>query len=162
MTSLRAVSDLDRIPARRWSLRRVVEHLAPEGEALAGLHGRSIAIMVDAPEDIRLTTSEVEALLPAIGRRLRDAVLLGIEDPMSRLASGRPLMGSVELRFRLAGDMLLAEILDDGARRIAAGRDRDTRRLAEAGGRAGIEPRAGGGTRAWITLPLRDSVGTRQ
>ena len=66
-------------------------------------------------EDTELDKSVIEDLLDPIMHCMRNSLDHGIEKPRDRLAAGKPEEGTVMLKASNEGNMIVIEIIDDGA-----------------------------------------------
>lgn len=66
-------------------------------------------------EDTELDKSVIEDLLDPIMHCVRNSLDHGVEHPIDRLAAGKPEEGTVMLKASNEGNMIIIEIIDDGA-----------------------------------------------
>jgi two-component system chemotaxis sensor kinase CheA len=80
---------------------------------VAATVGKSAQLIVEGGE-VEMDTSVVEQLREPLTHMVRNAVDHGIENPEARIAAGKPAAGTVSLRARHEGGMIVLEIEDDG------------------------------------------------
>ncbi len=75
--------------------------------------GKEIKLVIEG-EDTELDKSVIDDLLDPLIHCVRNSVDHGIENPDERKASGKPKAGTVLLKARNEGNMIVIEISDDG------------------------------------------------
>lgn len=141
-----------------WSATDTLSHLRGFVADLAGLHGKSAELVIEA-DGVPMPRSIVAAALPAIVQLLRNAVLHGIETPVDRLMAGKPLTGRVTIMAIATDDGIAFIVSDDGAGIDIAsvpwlsggGLSRAAARVAPIGGSITVSP-SGEGTAARLEL----------
>ena len=76
---------------------------------------RKAAELVVEGENSELDRQVLENMLPPFEHLLRNAVVHGIEDPLTRSKKGKPETGQVRLKLKREGAEVLIEVSDDGA-----------------------------------------------
>ena len=80
---------------------------------LAGELGKEVQLKTDGG-DVELDKTILEGLSDPLTHMVRNSVDHGIETPSTRLACGKPALGTVTLRARHQAGQVLIEIADDG------------------------------------------------
>jgi two-component system chemotaxis sensor kinase CheA len=120
--------------ARRTTLSHMLGRVATGIERLATREGRSLRVLVDAP-DVPVDREIAERLIDPLMQLARNALAHGIEREDERLARGKNPTGSIMLSGERVGDTLRIACEDDGR-----GVDIDeVRRLAVERGLIGAE-----------------------
>jgi two-component system chemotaxis sensor kinase CheA len=86
---------------------------AAAAEDLARELGKSVAVSLDG-DDVRANPDVLDALNTAVLHALRNAVDHGIGAPEERVRAGKPLRGSVRVRWKDHGEAIEVEVTDDG------------------------------------------------
>ena len=81
---------------------------------LAKQFNKDIELIIEGG-DTELDKKVLEEINDPLVHIMRNAVDHGIEDPETRLAAGKPAMGTVHMGARQEGDRIVIEISDDGA-----------------------------------------------
>jgi two-component system, chemotaxis family, sensor kinase CheA len=96
-------------PAQKALLR-----LGEQGKSLARRLGRGDVELDVGGQDVRLDPQQWAPFFAELVHVVRNAVDHGLEPPNERLALGKPAHGSLSLKARVDGEVLLFEITDDG------------------------------------------------
>ncbi len=99
---------------RRWPLAAALAHLSGLVAEFAGRSGKPVALAIDVPPGILVSSAVVEAVMPVLVQLLRNAVNHGIEPSIYRVAAGKPLVGRVTLDIRLSQHAIAFAVKDDG------------------------------------------------
>lgn len=142
------------IARRPWSLIEAFSHLADFTADLGGLHGRLVQLSV-AGRDVRLSTEELDTLLPALVPLIRLMVLGAIETPVARLARRKAVAGEIMVRVADAPNLVVLDLHHDGIplaeASVSSALATAEARLARLGGRLSRWPDGHGCS---VTLPL--------
>lgn len=92
------------------AVRRLPRVVRDVSEAL----GRNVDFVIEG-EHIECEKGIADAIYEPCLHLIRNALDHGIETPAAREAAGKPLQGTLRLRFSRAGDQLVTELEDDGA-----------------------------------------------
>jgi two-component system chemotaxis sensor kinase CheA len=106
---VREIADLDAAPAAPV----LASHIAA-GKTLAAKLGKSVDVSVDAG-NVCLYADALDVLNTGVLHAVRNAVDHGIDSPAERERAGKPAMGHVQVLVRSFGDLIEAEVTDDGA-----------------------------------------------
>jgi chemosensory pili system protein ChpA (sensor histidine kinase/response regulator) len=87
-------------------LQRVVKQAAQD-------NGKEAEAQFDGIES-ELDRNVLERMTAPLEHLLRNAIVHGIEDPRTRIAAGKPPIGTVKVSLRREGTQLLVELSDDG------------------------------------------------
>ncbi|MBS1118010.1 MAG: putative Chemotaxis protein CheA modulated with response regulator receiver region (Modular protein) [Deltaproteobacteria bacterium] len=98
---------------RMESARSLMTHAARTLRALRRATGVRVELRTIG-EDTEFDKAVAEQLVDPITQLLRNAVAHGIEPPEERVGRGKPVTGTVTIRARQDGNLLVLELSDDG------------------------------------------------
>jgi chemotaxis protein histidine kinase CheA/CheY-like chemotaxis protein len=98
---------------RMESARSLMTHAGRTLRALRRATGVRVELRT-LGEDTEFDKAVAEQLVDPITQLLRNAVAHGIEPPEERIARGKPVTGTITIRARQDGNLLVLELSDDG------------------------------------------------
>jgi two-component system chemotaxis sensor kinase CheA len=106
---VREIDDLDACPVAPV----LASHVAA-AKALAAKLGKSVDVVIESG-DLSVYSDALDVLNTGVLHAVRNAVDHGIDSPAERERAGKPPVGTVHVLVRCFGDLIEAEVTDDGA-----------------------------------------------